>query len=185
MKRLIKPLLTSDSSSGITYTSIREGIYADSFPIFLNYYPSTQTIYLPADGPVAYASRSDLAEATANLMLKGGHEKEIVLLSGPRTHTLKELAAAVNKATGKNMQIQTVSPEAYVETMVKSDKGSKPASFFEKRATWYEGMAGGDGATVSNTLRELLGREPQDGLDRVKELLRNDPQYASHSGYAK
>ncbi|KAI9727240.1 MAG: hypothetical protein M1828_006859 [Chrysothrix sp. TS-e1954] len=171
--------------SNILYTSIREGMYADSFPIFLNYGPTTKTIYLPRDGSVAYAARSDLGEATANLMLQDGHDNEIVLLSGPRTHTLRELAGAVNDATGRSIKVEELPLEQYVETMVRLDEAKKPAWFFEKRATWYKGMSAGDGATVSNTLRELLGREPMDGLDCVKHLLAKNPQYVSHSTKAK
>lgn len=64
--------------SGVTYTNIRMGVYADAFPCFLNWYPSTEKLYLPSDGKTAYASRQELGEATANLMVKGGQENKTV-----------------------------------------------------------------------------------------------------------
>jgi len=80
--------------SGITFTSIREGIYADGFPAFLNWYPTdpNQVLYLPhsaAEGKWAFASRDELGEASAKLMLKGGFDNEIVLFFWSRGfHTL-------------------------------------------------------------------------------------------------
>ena len=52
--------------SGLTYTSIREGIYTECFTIFLDWYPEhTGTMALPADGEVAYTPRAELGEASA------------------------------------------------------------------------------------------------------------------------
>ncbi|KAL5041540.1 hypothetical protein BDW71DRAFT_212020 [Aspergillus fruticulosus] len=40
--------------SGLTYTSIREGVYTECFTVFLDWYPErTGTITLPADGGVS------------------------------------------------------------------------------------------------------------------------------------
>lgn len=60
--------------------SVRMGIYADAFPCFLNWYPTdpNQNLYFPSSGSIAYASREGLGEATAKLMVAGGHENEIV-----------------------------------------------------------------------------------------------------------
>ena len=181
---LCEKLIDRTSRSGITYTSVREGMYADSFPIFLNYNKATKTIYLPDDGHIAFAARSDLGEATANLMMKGGPENELVLLSGPRTHTLRELATAVIETTGKSIDVKSIPPEDYVDAMMRGEGNKELASFYERRLSWYEGIAAGDGATVSTTLAELLGREPMDGLDCVRKLLKDNPEYASHKAYA-
>ena len=58
--------------SGLTYTSIREGIYTECFTIFLDWYPErTGTMTLPADGEVAYTPRAELGEASARIMVRG------------------------------------------------------------------------------------------------------------------
>jgi uncharacterized protein YbjT (DUF2867 family) len=69
--------------NGIVFTSLRMGVYADAFPVFLNWFPTdpNQTLYLPSNGSIAYASRDELGEATARLMVEGGHEKQIVSAS--------------------------------------------------------------------------------------------------------
>lgn len=67
---------------GTKWTSVREGLYIDAFPLWLNWYPTDrkQVLYLPDDGGrgVAWATREELGEATAKLMLKGGEENRIV-----------------------------------------------------------------------------------------------------------
>lgn len=70
-----------DFRSGLTYTSIRERIYAEAFPIFLNWHPDTMELTLPADGEVAYTLREDLSEATAHIMTPGGYEDQTVMFT--------------------------------------------------------------------------------------------------------
>lgn len=68
--------------SKLVWTVVREGIYADAFPCFLNWYPKDpeQVLYLPCDGEVAFAMRDELGEATARLMMSGGFEYQNVRL---------------------------------------------------------------------------------------------------------
>lgn len=122
--------------SGITYTSVREGIYAEAFPLFLNYYPSSQILRLPADGAVAYASRAELAEATANLMMRGGHEKDIVLLTGPKAVTLADLVDTINHVTGRGIAVEQMPFDKYPKESAGNDEGGKSEWWFEKRVSW-------------------------------------------------
>ncbi|KAI9802300.1 MAG: hypothetical protein M1833_001806 [Piccolia ochrophora] len=95
--------------SGISYTSVREGIYADCFPVLMNWYPSSTEVLLPADGPIAFASRAELAEATAQLRLKEPPTEDRVLLTGPRTHSLADLVKIMQRVTGKELRTEDVS----------------------------------------------------------------------------
>lgn len=42
--------------------------------------------------------------------------------------------------------------------------------FSRKRVPWYEGVSNEDGKTVDPLMRVLLGKEPKDGRQIVKEL---------------
>lgn len=66
--------------SQLVWTIVREGVYADAFPVFLNWYPKDpqQVLYLPCDGEVAFALRDELGEATAKLMMVDGFERQNV-----------------------------------------------------------------------------------------------------------
>ncbi|KAI9734806.1 MAG: hypothetical protein M1835_003375, partial [Candelina submexicana] len=163
------------------YTSIREGSYADSFPLKLTWYPTSTKIYHPLpDGPVAYASRTELGDATANMMLRSpptSLPNNIALLTGPAAYTVGQIADAVAEAFGKKSEVERIATkEEYVRTMVEYDKGDgrggKGEGFFNKWWTLYEGLAKGEGATVDPPMEELLGRKPRDGWEFVMELVR-------------
>ena len=178
-------LLKGFTRSGLTYTIIREGIYAEAFPLFLNCYPSSKTLRLPADGPVAYASRTELAEATAKLMMEGGHEKETVLLTGPRAVTLADLVETINDVTGRGIVVERLPSDEYARVSAENDEGGKSEWWFEKRVSWYEGVARGDGKAVDPLMERLLGRRPKDGTEVVRDILTTDPNYTWHQNYAK
>jgi len=191
--QLMEAHLTTErllKESGITFTSIREGVYADAFPLFLNWYPSdpNQELRLPhsaAEGKWALASREELGEATAKLMVKGGFDNEIVLFSGPEALTLAELVEAVNEASGRNVSIKWVSDDEYIKYNFANDEGKKPEFFFHSWTTMFNGVAGGDAAHVSPLLQETLGRRPLDARQFVKDTLRKNRDYTWHQNYFK
>lgn len=130
------------------WTSVREGVYADAFPLFLGWYPTNpkQELYLPDDGGkgVAWAARAELGEATARLMIKGGRENQIarksplsststartnmlkVLLTGPHSQTYEDLVSVINETTGRQVTIQRVSSLEYIRLNTLNDEGRKP-----------------------------------------------------------
>ena len=188
------------AESGIRYTSIREGIYADAFPALMNWYPGDAKVYIPRDGRVAFAARAELAEATAKLMmlrpegvsalLEPGvtYRPNTVLLTGPRTNTLADLVQAISEATGKGVEVQTIPIEDLVRISVEHDRGEGRANksewYFRKRASWFEGLAKGEGKTVDHLMEKLLGRKPLDGVETVKGILSKNPGYRGHMAYA-
>lgn len=175
---------TYTARSGITYTSIREGIYADAFPVFLGWYPQSEAVYLPSDGPVAYTPRAELGEATARLMIRGGFEKQIVLLTAQETITFAEMVEAINGATGRDVRLELVSPEDYVRLAAGNDIGGKPEAFFRTLLSWYEGISKGDGGSTDPLMAELLGREPTGARQFLRGVLAQERDYTWHQNYA-
>lgn len=172
------------SSSGVTFTSIREGLYADAFPLFLNWYPETETVRIPSDGPLILTTRKELGEANAKLMIRGGYENQLVLLTSGETATMSDLVNVINETTGRHVKVEFVSPEEYVRSHAGSDPGGKPASFFQMRLSWFEGFSGGEAANVDPLMADILGREPMPVSDAVRTILRKDPNYTWHQNYA-
>ena len=130
------------------YTSVREAIFAEVFPMFINYHPTSKVLCVPNDGPVAYASRAELVEATTNLILKDGYEKETVLLTGLKAITLPVLVVNINEVTSKYIVVGTLPPTNNVNASAEDDDGAKSEWWFEKRVSWYESVANRDGKNV-------------------------------------
>ncbi|KAL4795188.1 hypothetical protein BDV19DRAFT_363762 [Aspergillus venezuelensis] len=170
--------------SSLTYTSIREGVYLEAFPVFMNWYPDTKTVYLPADGEIAYTRRAELGEATARLMIKGGYENDIVLLTAEETITAKEVVDIINDTTNREVEFKIVSPEEYVSVNSENDQGGKPAEFFAKVASWWGDIAEGALRTTKPLMREALGREPTKPRDGLREIFSANPDYTWHQNYA-
>ena len=67
----------------------------------------------PADGPIAYTSRADLAEAAAVILAEGGREGEYVTLTGPAAVDLAGLAEIASELTGRAIRREVVSEDDY------------------------------------------------------------------------
>ena len=64
--------------SGLTYTFLRNSLYSDALPLFLgDKVVETGTVYFPGgEGKSPFASRMDMAEATANVLTSDGHDNQ-------------------------------------------------------------------------------------------------------------
>ncbi|KAF2718997.1 NAD(P)-binding protein [Polychaeton citri CBS 116435] len=185
--------------SGMDFINIRAGIYADAFPLFLNWYPSSKKIYLPkldpptSVGGSAWASRDELGEAHAVLLAKGLEAfpsikpvgpKRLILLTGPEAQSLDSMAGAISRAKGNDIPLEFLEPKAWVDESVTDDDGGKPRGWFEARLVYAEGTAKGDAEVVDPAMGVLLGRRPETGTETVERLLRENPKYTWHQNHA-
>lgn len=173
--------------SSFTYTIIREGLYAESTPIYTAFFnPKTITsaegenangeieITIPHDGKghgIAWVGREELGEATARLIAgyaRDGPEgfkyvNETVLLTGTRAWTLEETVEVLGEIAGRpgKVKIREVSVDEYVQLgKVREVFGSE-----EKARTWataWEAIRAGETAVVTGTMEEVLGRRPEE-----------------------
>ncbi|KAJ5946342.1 hypothetical protein N7454_003181 [Penicillium verhagenii] len=171
-------------NADINFTSIREGIYTDAFPIFMGWYPNTEKVYLPSDGPIAFTLRAELGEATARLMVRGGHDREIVLLAAPEAVTFADIIEVINETTGRQVQLELVSPEEFVKVKAAGDVGGKSEAFFEKLLTWYDAIKRGDAGVTDPLMADLLEREPTPARQAIRAFLKEDRDYEWHQNYA-
>lgn len=172
-----KQLLQIQSSdSDFSWTSIREGLYHESFPIYTSFWtlenPSDEII-IPHDGSgpgISWAKRDELGEATANLIKQYAtstedfldkYRNKIVVLTGPKEWTLAETVKSLSKAVGGDVQIRKVSVDEWVkqEKIMEYFKNEQLARTW---ATAWEAIKAGEAAYVSPTLGELLGRDPEE-----------------------
>lgn len=118
-------------------------------------------------------------------MMRGGHEKETVLLTGPKAVTLADLVETINDVTSRRISVERLPYDRYAKESAENDEGGKSEWWFEKRISWYEGVAKGDGKAVDPLMERLLGRKPKDGAAVVREILTADPNYIWHQNYVR
>lgn len=159
-----------------TYTSIREGLYSESFPIYTAFFdpkaaPDGAEVTIPHDGSrpgVSWVKRDELGEGSAILIAKycdvGQFPEQLingkVILSGTREISLAEVVAILGRAAGKSFKIRQITVNEYVKLPQVLDRFGDE----EKARTWataWEAISAGEAALISLDLEELLGREPE------------------------
>jgi uncharacterized protein YbjT (DUF2867 family) len=144
-------------ASGLRWTFLRNSLYMETVPALVGGALAGGAVEGPADGPIAWAARTDLAEATANLLAAGGHLDEALELTGGEAIDLDALAAIVGRLTGRQVERRTLSDAAYRERLLAF--GFPPAGadvFLSIFAASRERRF----AAVSPALGRLLGRAP-------------------------
>lgn len=152
-------------ASGLRWTFLRNSLYMESVPALVGGALAGGAVEGPADGPIAWAARADLAEATANLLAAGGHLDAAVELTGGEAVDLDALAAVVGRLTGRQVERRTLSDAAYREGLLAF--GVPPAGA-DVLLSIFAASREGRFAAVSPALGRLLGRAPT----TAEELLR-------------
>jgi hypothetical protein len=169
-------------SSGLEYTLIREGVYIDAFPFFLNWFPHTTKITLTNDGAVAWTSRDELGEATAKLLADNGkffekYRNSTVLLTAQETLDCRGVTKIIEETLGKKIEFEIVSFEQYAAAFVKD---GKPEWLAPVWGSTYDGLAQGEGETTDPLMEELLGRKPIGATEWLKKTLSKNAEYIWH-----
>ncbi|KAI9902068.1 hypothetical protein N3K66_003885 [Trichothecium roseum] len=180
----------SAADPGFTWTSVREGLYSESFPIYTSFWtlddPSGE-IAIPHDGSgpgVSWVKRDELGEATAALIARhvnsGNAEgaaaappedlkNKIVVLTGPKEWSLSETVRVLASAAGRDVRIREVSVEEWArQRPVRDYFGNE-----EQALTWataWEAIRNGETAHVSPTLASVLGRDPEDYETTIRAM---------------
>ncbi|KAK1594590.1 uncharacterized protein LY79DRAFT_132908 [Colletotrichum navitas] len=163
------------SDPGFTYTAVREGLYSESYPIytaFSDVNAPAGEVLIPHDGSgpgVAWVKRGELGEATAKLIAQYSwdpdhfpHVNAKVLLTGPRAWSLAETVAALGRAAGRpGLRIVKVDVDEYARLPQVLARFGSP----DKARTWataWRAIEAGETAVVTDTLREIIGRDPEE-----------------------
>lgn len=174
---------------------VREGLYSESFPIYTAFYsPSSpsRTIRIP-HGPagagrgIAWVKRDELGEATARILLSltsaassSEWKNRTVVLSGAREWSLAETAQLLGRLSNPpqpDLRVERVSVEEYAgQAQVQEGFSAYPGDgggryWAEKWATAWDAIERGETGVVTTTMREVLGREPEDFEETLKEML--------------
>ena len=158
------------AASGVAFTLLRNGLYADFLPMNFARALHTGVLQLPAGGGrVSYLSRDDLAEAIAAAVLAPRLEKNIYELTGPTAHDYWDIAAKVGRTIGKALRYEPVSEDASAATL---ESYGLPAWLARALANMYSAAAADRFARTTNDFAALVGHPPKSIDCLVAEFFR-------------
>ncbi len=111
------------------------------------------------DTPEPFVDADDIADVAVAALTEDGHEGRIYELTGPRLLTFAEATAEIARAIGHEV--------AYVPVTVDEFAGEAaargvPEEFISVLRYLFTEVNDGRNASVTNGVREVLGREPKD-----------------------
>lgn len=145
-------------NSGIAYTILRNNLYMDILPWFFGEQVIETGIFLPTgDTQAAFATREDMAEATANILMTEGHENKVYAFSNTENVSIGEMAVNLGQIVGKDISYTSPSSEVYKDTLTKANV---PADYINMFAGFSEAIKQGEFTVEKTDLEKLLGRKP-------------------------
>jgi len=152
------------AQSGIAWTSLRNGFYTHSLAWLAGPWQETGLITVPADGPVSWTAREDLAEAAALILASDGDYDGPTTLTAAAAPTFSEIAGIASELTGRKIECVVVDSEEWLADRVTAGQPEFVARF---TLGMYEAAHEGFFAGIDPLLGALLHREPRS----VREIL--------------
>lgn len=155
-------------ASGLTYTILQNGLYADIIPWFVGEKVFETGIFLPAgQGAAAFTSRLDLAEAAANIVIGSGHENKTYQVATNETNSFADVANILSEISGKSVGYTAATVPVYLDVLTKA---GVPAGYIHMFAGFSEAISQGEFDFTNNDLETLLNRRPTTLKDFLKAV---------------
>jgi len=139
--------------SGLAFTAIRNGMYADEIP---GWFDARGIAREPVgNGRISFSYRPELAEAIAVVLTEPGHARAYDIVGQPVT--IGELARIASEVTGREYRYDP-SPREEWETRWRSRKKEEWA--IEAGLTSFDAQLAGEFDVASDDFRRLTGRDP-------------------------
>jgi uncharacterized protein YbjT (DUF2867 family) len=148
--------------SGLTYTFLRDNLYADFLPSMVG---EDGVLRGPAgDGRAAVVAQDDIADAAvAVLRDPAPHAGRTYQLTGPEALTFTEVAATLTRVTGRAVRYE---PETLSQAYASRASYGAPGWQVDAWVSTYTAVAAGELAAVSPDVERLTGR-PATSLARL------------------
>jgi len=154
--------------SGVPFTALRNGFYAATTAMLLGHALQTGELAVPEDGPVAWTSHANLAEATAVALAEEGLDGVSPDLTASEAVDMAGVAAIAAELTGRSIQRVVVSDADYRAGLV-AHGVPEPAA--DMLVGLFAASRQGDFAHVDPTLSRLIDRPPMPVRDVLKAAI--------------
>jgi NAD(P)H dehydrogenase (quinone) len=158
-------------ASGVAWTILRNGVYADEVMREAAQPLQTGVLASATNGAgVSFITRNDLAQATVAVLLGQGHEGKIYTPTGSAAITHEQFAQLLSEVTGKPIQYAPISFEQLAA-------GLRQAGLPDMLISLFVGMnkatAQGRTGLVTQDFERLTGRAPEPYEAVVRRALAN------------
>lgn len=181
--------LASSSGTPFTWTSIREGIYSETWRMYTGFPDTSQAVIegrIPHDWTgtgISWVKRDELGEGSARLIqeyvaapAKFTYVNKVMLLTGPKNWSLGDTLRAVGKVLRKQVNLHEESDREYTKRKAVVDvmqaPGLEDLDVPKEWATVFDAIRKGETSIVTPDLKRLLGREPEDFETTLRVLLK-------------
>jgi NAD(P)H dehydrogenase (quinone) len=154
--------------SGLTYTILRNAIYADFRALMARHYVETGrwTTNMGA-GRHAFIWRADCATAAAAALTTDGHENETYEVTGPELIGTRDFVELVEEASGARVEVDQVDDESYDRYHRELLAAGVVPPVGEYHWTTGKGIREGHMSQLTPAFEKLTGRRPRG----MRELL--------------
>ncbi|WP_379138735.1 SDR family oxidoreductase [Paenibacillus sp. sgz500958] len=161
-------------ASGMAYTSLRNGFYANSAIMMLGNALQTGVLAAPIDGPVAWTSHPDLAQAAAVLLSNQSLEGITLNLTAAEAIDLEKIAEICSELTGRSIRRIVVPddeyradlvargvPEVRADMLLGLFRASRAGEFSNADPIMLDQLIGHPPLTFRDYLKAWIARQPQ------------------------
>jgi uncharacterized protein YbjT (DUF2867 family) len=153
-------------ASGLAFTFLHPNWFFQNFTTSHAGAIKAGTLAEPAaDAKTAFIDARDIAAVAAAALLEGGHEGKTYTLTGAEALSRAEVAAAISRELGRPVAYLPVTDEQFRAAV----KGQLTPSYTELLSRLYSIVRAGQTAVTTDTVRQVLGREPIPFARFVKE----------------
>jgi NAD(P)H dehydrogenase (quinone) len=159
---------------GLKYTFFRNILYMDAIPQFIGGNAALDRgIFLPAgDGKVAFALRSEMGEAMANVLLREDCSNTVYNFTGDKTYSFYDVASALSELTGKEIKYTNIDEATFTGMM---QQRNVPEAAIQKIVDFITDIRHNQEADIYADLQNVLGRKPISLEDGLKILFTTQP----------
>jgi uncharacterized protein YbjT (DUF2867 family) len=144
-------------SSGLAWTFLRPPFFMQNL-LGLAGMVKGGTLYQPAgDGRAAFVDVRDIAAVAVKALTQNGHEGKVHEITGPRSLSHGDVAAAFSSVLGREVKYANVPPEAARQAML---GGGMDAWQVDGILELYALLREGKFDRVTDTVKRVAGREP-------------------------
>ncbi len=170
MRLRMPPRRRCSAESGLPFSAIRNGMYADEIPGWFDREGVCR--YPVGDGRLTFSYRPELAEAIAVTLTDEAHGGGIFNITTPDPVTMAELAEIASRVTGKTYRYEPPDRDTWRAERLARGRDEEE---LDGTLSSFDAQRLGELDLVSDDFRTLTGRAPLTVAEVIERLLDEMP----------